>query len=208
MGRTEIGGMDVAPVRKTLAAAGRRTVFNFLGPLINPGRPAHVLLGVFSESWAVKLAATLENLGARAGLAAAGMIDAGRGIDELTTATTNRVRGFGRLAALDERWAPGAFGFRIAPFAELRGGDVAANAATVERDSRRTRGRPASSTRSCSMPRSPCGSSGASRGWRTASASPATCWWAGPSRKRSRRPASSSAYEPPLFRHGWGARPV
>ena len=35
----------IVPVRKALAAEGRRTVFNILGPLINPGRPAHVLLG-------------------------------------------------------------------------------------------------------------------------------------------------------------------
>jgi anthranilate phosphoribosyltransferase len=122
----------VAAVRKTLAAAGRRTVFNFLGPLINPGRPAHVLLGTFSEAWVVKLAATLENLGARAGLAVAGMIDADHGIDELTTATVNRVRGFGRLAAIDDRWLPGRFGLNTSPFADIRGGDAAANVAIVD----------------------------------------------------------------------------
>ena len=122
----------VAAVRKTLAATGRRTVFNFLGPLINPGRPAHVLLGTFSEAWVIKLAATLENLGARAGLAAVGLVDADHGIDELTTATTNRVRGFGRLAAIDERWPPGRFGLNPAPFADIRGGDATANVAIVE----------------------------------------------------------------------------
>ena len=37
---------NIGPVRKMLAARGQRTVFNILGPLINPGRPAHVLLGV------------------------------------------------------------------------------------------------------------------------------------------------------------------
>jgi len=122
----------VAGVRKALAASGRRTVFNFLGPLINPGRPAHVLLGTFAEPWALKLAATLENLGARAGLAVVGLVDADHGIDELTTATTNRVRGFGRLAAIDDRWAPGRFGLKPAAFADIRGGDAAANLAIVE----------------------------------------------------------------------------
>jgi anthranilate phosphoribosyltransferase len=122
----------VAAVRKALAVPGRRTVFNFLGPLINPGRPAHVLLGTFSEAWAIRLATTMETLGTRAGLAVTGVIDDGRGIDELTTATINRVRGFGRLAAVDDRWPAGRFGFRTAPFTDIRGGDVATNVAIVE----------------------------------------------------------------------------
>src|SRR3954466_532419 len=84
----------IAPVRKALAARGQRTVFNILGPLINPGRPAHVLLGSFSAAWVPKLAGALDALGTQAGIAAHGIIDAERGIDELTTATTNRVRGF------------------------------------------------------------------------------------------------------------------
>ena len=122
----------VAPVRKELAASGRRTVFNFLGPLLNPGRPAHAIVGTFSEHWAVTLAETMEKLGARAGLAVAGMVDADRGIDELTTATINRVRGFGRLAAVDGRWQGKEFGFPIAPFADLRGGDVRASRALLD----------------------------------------------------------------------------
>lgn len=122
----------VAAVRKALGAAGRRTVFNFIGPLINPGRPAHVLLGTFAEDWAVKLAATLETLGARAGLAVTGVVGDHRGIDELTTATENRVRGFGRLAAVDGVWRAADFGLATAPFADIRGGDVATNLALVE----------------------------------------------------------------------------
>jgi anthranilate phosphoribosyltransferase len=122
----------VAAVRKALAVPGRRTVFNFIGPLINPGRPAHMLLGTFSEVWAARLAATLETLGARAGLAVAGVIDDGRGIDELTTATVNRVRGFGRLAALADHGRAADFGLSQAPFAEIRGGDVPTNVALVE----------------------------------------------------------------------------
>lgn len=122
----------VAPVRKALAAAGRRTVFNFLGPLINPGRPAHALVGTFSERWAVTLADTMAQLGGRAGLAVAGMIDAGHGIDELTTATVNRVRGFGRLGAVDGHWLGAEFGLPPAPFADIRGGDLPESLAIVE----------------------------------------------------------------------------
>lgn len=122
----------VAPVRKALAARGQRSVFNILGPLINPGRPAHVLLGVFAQPWVATLAGALDALGAAAGIAAHGVIDATRGIDELTTATPNRVRGFGRLREIDAEWRAENFGLGTAPFEELRGGDVATNVAIVE----------------------------------------------------------------------------
>ena len=122
----------IAPVRKALAARGQRTVFNILGPLINPGRPAHVLLGTFSAASVPKLAGALEALGARAGLAAHGVIDGERGIDELTTATTNRVHGFGAQRAVSGDWHAEDFGLKRAPFADLAGGDLAANVAIVD----------------------------------------------------------------------------
>lgn len=122
----------VAPVRKALAARGQRSVFNILGPLINPGRPAHVLLGVFAEAWVPKLAAALDELGTHAGLAAHGVIDSGRGIDELTTATRNRVRGVGRLRHIDAEWNGVEFGLPAATFSDLQGGDLAANVAIAE----------------------------------------------------------------------------
>jgi len=37
----------IAPVRKSLAAQGQRTIFNLLGPLLNPARPDARLVGVF-----------------------------------------------------------------------------------------------------------------------------------------------------------------
>ena len=122
----------IAPVRKALAARGQRSVFNILGPLINPGRPAHVLLGVFSQAWVPKLAAALDALGTGAGLAAHGIIDANRGIDELTTATPNRVLGFGRLREISGEWNAADFGLTVSPFTDLQGGDLAANLAITE----------------------------------------------------------------------------
>jgi len=123
---------NIGPVRKVLAARGQRTVFNILGPLINPGRPVHVLLGVFAESWVPKLAGALDGLGCEAGLVAHGVIGPGRGIDELTTATPNRVRGAGRMRALDEVWRAEDFGFTPSSFDDLRGGDLGENLALTE----------------------------------------------------------------------------
>jgi anthranilate phosphoribosyltransferase len=122
----------IAPVRKALAARGQRTVFNILGPLINPGRPAYVLLGSFSAALVPKLAAALGQLGVTSGLAAHGIIGPDRGIDELTTATPNRVRGFGRLRDLEAEWTAEQFGLRPAPFSDLLGGDLPTNLAIVD----------------------------------------------------------------------------
>lgn len=122
----------IAPVRKALAARGQRSVFNILGPLINPGRPAHVLLGTFSAASVPKLASALETLGTKGGLAAHGIIDRERGIDELTTATTNRVRGFGARREVDAEWEASDFGLERSPFAHLAGGDLPANLAIVD----------------------------------------------------------------------------
>lgn len=122
----------IVPVRKALAAQGRRTVFNILGPTINPGRPAHVLLGVFAEAWVERMASVLALLDTRAGLVAHGAIAEGGGIDEVTTATINRVRGVGRLGDVDANWTAADFGLEPSSFEDLKGGDLATNLAIVD----------------------------------------------------------------------------
>jgi anthranilate phosphoribosyltransferase len=122
----------IAPVRKALAARGQRTIFNILGPLTNPGRPAQILLGVFAGSWVKRLAAALDELGTDAGLVVHGEIAPGQGIDELTTATRNQVAGIGRLRSVNAEWTAADFGLPAAPFRDLQGGDLAANLALTE----------------------------------------------------------------------------
>jgi anthranilate phosphoribosyltransferase len=119
----------IGPVRKLLAARGERTVFNILGPLLNPGRPAHVLLGAATPALVEKLADALDSLGTKAGLAVHGVLSPGKGIDELTTATRNIVRGAGRLRSIREEWTAETFGLPPSPFTDIVGGDVAANLA-------------------------------------------------------------------------------
>jgi anthranilate phosphoribosyltransferase len=119
----------IAPVRGLLAARGERTVFNILGPLLNPARPAHILLGAASPALVEKLADALEALGTRAGLVVHGIIAPGRGIDELTSATVNMVRGAGRLRAIREEWTPESLGLAVSPFSDIAGGDVGTNLA-------------------------------------------------------------------------------
>ena len=53
----------LAPVRKQLGAQGQRTVFNLLGPLLNPARPDARLVGVFTDENVSLYAAALHALG-------------------------------------------------------------------------------------------------------------------------------------------------
>jgi len=93
----------VAPARKALAADGRRSVFNILGPLVNPGRPVHQLAGVFDWNLGPLLASGLEELGVRRGLVVHGILPAPatKGMDELSVAGKNYLTGIGELRFLD-----------------------------------------------------------------------------------------------------------
>ncbi len=122
----------IQPVRRALAARGERSVFNLLGPLINPGRPAYVLLGVPALRWVDALADASTRLGSKSGLVVHGVLGPNRGIDEFTTASANRVRGIGALRELSGDWNAETFGLTTGPFAELQGGDLAANLAITD----------------------------------------------------------------------------
>ena len=74
----------VAPVRTAL---GIPTVFNLLGPLTNPARARHQLLGVFAPELTDKLATVLRGLGS----AARGSCTRQDGLDELSTLGPTRV---------------------------------------------------------------------------------------------------------------------
>ena len=117
----------VGPARKRLAELGRKSVFNVLGPLINPGRPAHMMVGVYDPRWVGPIAGALGALGVRRGLVVHGKV--GEGMDELTAAGPAIVRGVGELAKVDATWLPGDFGLATCPAADLAGGSPDRNLA-------------------------------------------------------------------------------
>jgi anthranilate phosphoribosyltransferase len=59
----------IAPLRRKLAGEGRRTVFNLLGPLINPARPDAQMIGLFKREYVSLFGEVLELLGRRHHLA-------------------------------------------------------------------------------------------------------------------------------------------
>ncbi len=85
----------LGPIRKTLAAEGCPTVFNLLGPLLNPARPTHQLVGIFSKAALPKYAAVLQKLGRKRAWAIhgrAGTDPDASGMDEVSTLGPTEVR--------------------------------------------------------------------------------------------------------------------
>lgn len=106
-----------APVRRSL---GVRTIFNFLGPICNPGRVRRQLLGVSDPARVGDFAAVLECFGHERAL----VVHDG-GADELTLAGTAEIAAVGDVSA--DGFDPAALGLRQAPVDALRGGDIARN---------------------------------------------------------------------------------
>jgi len=79
------------PAMKHVAAArtalGIPSIFNLLGPLTNPGRARHQLLGVFSPELTDRLAAVLRELGSQR----AWVVHAEDGLDEISTLGPTRI---------------------------------------------------------------------------------------------------------------------
>lgn len=74
---------NLAPIRKQLPF---RTVFNLVGPLANPARPTHQLLGVADHQLAGLFARVLQ----KSGVERAAVISAHDGLDEVSTGAPTR----------------------------------------------------------------------------------------------------------------------
>ncbi|MST71899.1 anthranilate phosphoribosyltransferase [Olsenella porci] len=114
----------VGSIRKEL---GIRTVFNILGPLTNPAKPAYFLLGVYDEYLVEPIAKVLSNLGVRRALVVYGQDR----MDEISlsapTSACELRDGYYRTLTI----APEDFGLARCVKQELLGGTPEENAATV-----------------------------------------------------------------------------
>jgi len=124
---------EIGPVRRALAARGLRSIFNVLGPLLNPARPAMQVMGIFAEKLVPTVAGALDRLGLAGGLVVHGTGPEGQAFDELTVTGSNRLCGFGRLRGQDVSLTAADVGLAPATPADLAGGDAAANAAILDR---------------------------------------------------------------------------
>ena len=114
----------VGPVRSEL---GIRTVFNVLGPLANPARVRHQLLGVSNVRLTPMMAEVLRRLGHVHALVFTGP----DGVDELGVAGVARCYEVTAEGVRDFLVDPRDVGLEAAPLDAIRGGDAPANAATI-----------------------------------------------------------------------------
>ena len=119
------------PAMRHVAAArtslGIPTLFNVLGPLTNPGRARHQLLGVFAPELTEKMAAVLRELGSDR----AWVVHADDGLDEISTMGPTRVTELrdGHLTTFTV--GPADVGLPVARLADLQVGSVAEAADAV-----------------------------------------------------------------------------
>lgn len=118
----------IGPARKICAERGQRTIFNFLGPLLNPARPSAQLIGVPNPNLCEPMARVLQTLGVRRGMVVSGNAGADW-LDELSILGDNTVaefyqnNGFSRSTS-----SPEEYGLPGATLGDLAGGDRQANA--------------------------------------------------------------------------------
>jgi anthranilate phosphoribosyltransferase len=110
----------VLPARKQI---GQKTIFNILGPLINPARATNQLIGVYSKEWAMPLAQVLRNLGSKHILVVYGA----DGLDEVTTCDKTYVVEVTQGLLKDYEISPEDFGLKRAAPGDLDGGSVLEN---------------------------------------------------------------------------------
>jgi anthranilate phosphoribosyltransferase len=123
----------IAPARKICAERGQRTIFNFLGPLLNPARPTAQLMGVARPELCGPLAQVLQQLGVRrvmvvSGNAGGAYLDEFSTIAETTIAEYYQDRGF-HSSLMDVA----NFGLQLTRIGDLRGGDRKENALILRR---------------------------------------------------------------------------
>lgn len=119
---------QIAPARRFCGERGQKTIFNYLGPLLNPARPALQLAGVPRPDLCLPLAGVLQSLGLRRGMVVCGSVPNGH-LDELSTLGESTVAEFYQPHGLtSSSFQPANFPLQPATLADLAGGNRQDNA--------------------------------------------------------------------------------
>jgi len=125
----------VATLRRRLGARGKMTVFNLLGPLLNPAAPDYQLTGIYRPEMLPLYAEAMRLLGRRRAWAVHGDgVQPGEGLDELSVTGRSRIVeiSHGLPGCREFQLDPEDLGLELAKdVSVLIGGDAATNAARI-----------------------------------------------------------------------------
>ena len=110
-----------APVRKAL---GFRTIFNLLGPLVNPAGATGQVVGVFEAGYTEFVAECLNRMGVRRAF----VVHAADGMDEISVCAPTRVSELRDCSIKTSEFNPRKYFPDGANFSDLKGGDAKVNA--------------------------------------------------------------------------------
>ncbi len=117
---------NLASLRRSL---GVRTLFNMLGPLVNPAGATHQLIGVFSRDIVTPMARAAAKLGLQRCL----VVHGEGGLDELSPNGTSWVSLCQGETLEEMEWTPKLFGASPVPLESLAGGTAVDNARISQR---------------------------------------------------------------------------
>lgn len=104
---------SVANIRKKL---GIRTIFNLLGPLLNPANANYQMIGVSSEEFRKKIAEVLKKLGTKRSLIVSGH----DGLDEISLSGPTKITEINENSFKDIILQPSDFGFKPFPIEKIK----------------------------------------------------------------------------------------
>ncbi len=113
------------PIRQQI---GIKTIFNYLGPLINPAFPEYQLLGVSSNEMCFKMAYALQKLGTKRAIVVNGL---NPNIDEISLCSKSTIFELNNGEIKEYSVVPEDFGFKTADLKDLQGGSGIENARIV-----------------------------------------------------------------------------
>ncbi len=128
----------VVPVRKLLAKRGSRSIFNLIGPLLNPLKPKYQLVGISDPNYGPAYAKILKLLGREKAWACHGISEnKGHGMDEFCSVGSTKV-----WSTDEDKFNPGrlmkievdasVLGIRGGKTDDLKGGTAKQNAQIIE----------------------------------------------------------------------------
>lgn len=123
----------VAPVRQFLGTRGEASLFNIIGPLLNPAQPEFQLAGVFDPGLLEVYGEAMTALGRRCAWAVHGTGPDGIRLDEVSTLGPTRVASVENGKTAHFEILPQAFGATGDSLQDLQGSDATGNAQIIHK---------------------------------------------------------------------------